>query len=275
MWWDYEPSKPRQAKGGIKAQSKRGQFGQTWWAKRWLKALESFIDSNRLSRGRSYARSGQVLSLDIEQGLVKAKVQGSRPKPYQVTIHVAILTQTQWQSIAQAFSKQLTFTAQLLSGEMPKEIETLFETEQFSLLPNCYQDLETQCSCPDWSNPCKHVAAVYYLIGEELDRDPFLIFKMRGIDRETFIQLLTPTRETSKQIIQEEPLVVDPKVFWAGHPLQPIAIKSLVAKPLQTASLCTSLGKFPLWQGEELFIESLQPIYQQVANEALIYLSVD
>src|SRR5438874_11790706 len=98
MWYrDYYPrSTPRAAKGGIKAQSKRGGFGESWWARRWIAVLESFDIGARLGRGRSYARGGQVLSIDVGTGTVKAKVQGSRPKPYDVTIEVKTLTPEQW-----------------------------------------------------------------------------------------------------------------------------------------------------------------------------------
>src|SRR5579871_179396 len=100
MPWDYyEPSRPRQAKGGIKSQSKRGTFGESWWARRWMAVLDSFGLGARLTRGRSYARSGQVLSIDIESGVVKAKVQGSRPKPYSVTIGVKTLSTADWQKV--------------------------------------------------------------------------------------------------------------------------------------------------------------------------------
>src|SRR6476659_9156083 len=119
--WDYyyKPSKPREAKGGIKAQSKGG-FGASWWAKRWMAVLDSYGIGARLTRGRSYARSGQVLSIDIEKGEVQAKVQGSRPKPYSVTMKVRTLTTAQWETILEALSGQALFAAKLLAGEMPQ-----------------------------------------------------------------------------------------------------------------------------------------------------------
>src|SRR5438128_9744848 len=82
------------------------------------------------------------------------------------------------------------YAAKLTSGEMPNDIETVFRSASLSLFPEKRKDLKTDCSCPDWSNPCKHVAAVYYLLGEEFDRDPFLIFKMRGLARDELVGLL-------------------------------------------------------------------------------------
>ena len=174
---NYEESRPRQVKGGIKAQSQRGTFGQSWWAKRWIGVLESFDIGARLSRGRSYARRGQVLSIDIDKGTVKAEVQGSRPRPYRVNVAVKTLVSEEWSKLADVLATRAIFSAKLLAGAMPENIEEAFKDVGLSLFPNKGSDLETDCSCPDWSNPCKHVAAVYYLLGEEFDRDPFLILK--------------------------------------------------------------------------------------------------
>src|SRR5215471_11511996 len=132
MWWDREffpRSRPRKAKGGIKAQSKRGAFGESWWAKRWIAVLESFNIGERLGRGRSYARRGQVLSVAIEKGRVGAKVQGSRPKPYTVAISLKTLSAGDWQTLAQILSQQAIFAAKLLAGEMPQDIEQAFKEE--------------------------------------------------------------------------------------------------------------------------------------------------
>ena len=195
-WWNDEyfpPSRPRKAKGGIKAQSKRGGFGESWWAKRWIEVLESFDLGARLARGRSYARSGQVLSIAIEKGKVKAKVQGSRPKPYAVTIEVKPLAEPTGTKVLDGAGRQALFAAKLLAGEMPQDIETVFQEVGLSLFPAQLGDLKTDCSCPDWSNPCKHIAAVYYLLGEEFDRDPFLIFTLRGLGRDALMARLGAT----------------------------------------------------------------------------------
>ena len=137
-WWNDEyfpPSRPRKAEGGIKAQSKRGGFGESWWAKRWIEVLESFNIGARLSRGRSYARNGQVLSIAIEKGKVKAKVQGSRPRPYDVTIEVKTLSESDWEKVLDALGRQALFAAKLLAGEMPQDIEPVFREVGLSLFP--------------------------------------------------------------------------------------------------------------------------------------------
>lgn len=193
-YWDYYEQKPaREVKGGIKAQSKRGAFGESWWAKRWIAVLESFDIGARLNRGRSYARKGQVMNVDIDKGSVRAKVQGSSSRPYRITIEIKALSTADWKKLAQALSTEAVFAAKLLAGEMPQEIEQVFARTGLSLFPAKLRDLETDCSCPDWSNPCKHIAAVYYLLGEEFDRDPFLLFRLRGMSREELLELLDTT----------------------------------------------------------------------------------
>lgn len=276
MPWDYyEPSRPREAKGGIKAQSKRNSFGDTWWAKRWMAVLESFDIGARLSRGRSYARSGQVLSIDIEPGIIKAKVQGSSPKPYRVEMKVKTLSDTDWQKIAEALSEQALFAAKLLAGEMPNEIEQVFLKAGYSLFPATARDLETDCSCPDWSNPCKHIAAVYCLLGEEFDRDPFLLFRMRGITREAFTDLLSGLTDTASEaeaeqetVLPPEPLATDLSAFWEGQPL-PEDFFGEVSAPPVTAALPKRLGHFPFWRGEQPLLEAVQPLYSRASQSGM------
>src|SRR6266568_5219981 len=197
-YWDYyEPSRPRRVEGGIKTKSERGEIGETWWSKRWIKVLESFSMGTRLTRGRSYARQGQVISIDIEPGLVKAKVQGSQPRPYNVKIRLEPLSDQDWDKVTDAMASQAIFAAKLLAGEMPNTIEEAFVSVHVSLFPTALRELNTDCSCPDWANPCKHIAAVYYLLAERFDEDPFLIFKLRGRTKEQIIEILRHKRAAS------------------------------------------------------------------------------
>ncbi len=288
--WDYydyfKPSRPRAVKGGIKAQSKRGAFGESWWAKRWIAVLEGFDLGSRLGRGRSYARQGQVVSIDIDKSTVEAKVQGSRPTPYTVTILFKTLTKAHWQKLTQALSTQALFAAKLLAGEMPQDIEQVFKAVGLSLFPATLQELETECSCPDWSNPCKHIAAVYYLLGEEFDRDPFLLFSLRGISRDELMNQLgrispSPQRENTRAkqparaassasvaSLPTEPLPTEISRFWRGADL-PEDVLGEVQIPPVTAALPKRLGHFPFWRGAERLLEVLEPLYQQASQRGL------
>lgn len=196
-YWDYHwyrPARPKAVKDGIKTKSRGGSIGKTWWSKRWIGVLESFNMGARLGRGRSYARRGQVMSMEVQAGLVTAKVQGSRPKPYQIKIALKPLSQKDWKKVTEAMAEQAIFVAKLLAGEMPQNIEEAFEAAKVPLFPKSSRELETDCSCPDWANPCKHIAAVYYLLAEQFDDDPFLIFKLRGKSKEQLINELREKR---------------------------------------------------------------------------------
>jgi uncharacterized Zn finger protein len=270
MWYDFYPrSRPRKAKGGIKAQTKRGAFGTSWWAKRWIAVLEGFDIGARLSRGRSYARGGQVLSIDVRPGEVRAKVQGSMPTPYAVTINVAELSKKEWDKVVRVLSSQALYVAKLLAGEMPQEIETVFTDAGLSLFPQELEDLQTECSCPDYSNPCKHIAAVYYLLGEEFDRDPFLLFRLRGLEREELSKRLTaagvPAPATApaapEPAAKGEPLLLDATAFW-GSGAVPADVYGDVKCAATPAALPRRLGGFPFWRGHEHFLDALEPIYR-------------
>jgi uncharacterized Zn finger protein len=275
FWRHRKPSIPREAKGGIKAQSKRGTFGESWWTRQWIAVLESFNIGARLGRGRSYARRGQVLSIEIDKGKVGAKVQGSRPKPYNVDLQVKTLSSSDWQRLAKVLSRQAVFSAKLLTGEMPLDIEKAFKETGLSLFPEKLKDLKTACSCPDWSNPCKHIAAVYYLLAEEFDRDPFLIFKLRGMNREDFIATLSrPDKKATKKKVKpkQEPihedkgaLTSDISKFWNGEPISDDFFGEVRIPPI-VAALPKRLGSFPFWRGEERFLDAMESIYAKASS---------
>jgi hypothetical protein len=140
----YQPTHPIEVEDGIKARSQRGAFAKNWWATRWIQAMERLVDSGRLARGRNYARKGQVRSIEEARGGIHARVQGSRPSPYKVTIRVSPLTDAQWEKVVNALAEQAIFTAQLLAGEMPQDIEQAFQAAGVSLFPEKSGDLETE-----------------------------------------------------------------------------------------------------------------------------------
>jgi uncharacterized Zn finger protein len=237
--------------------------------------LEGFDIGERLSRGRTYARKGQVMDIGIEKGAVRATVQGSRSHPYEVEVRFRPLSRAQWYQVAKALGDRFISLARLLAGEMPEDIENVFENAKLSLFPHRLRDLETDCSCPDWSNPCKHTAAVFYLLAEEFDRDPFLLFKLRGLAREELFELLgyspaaaarplpEPDRLEVAELVPEEPLL-EPSAFWGGEEL-PGDLFGEVRLPEVTATLPKRLGIFPFWRGKAPFLEALEPFYLKAA----------
>ncbi len=275
-WRDYDnypKSSPIRKEGGIKAKGGSKLGGERWWAKRWIATLESFNLGARLSRGRSYARSGQVLSVDIAPGLVNAKVQGSRARPYKVTLQLAPLSSAAWERVITELAGRAIFLAKLLAGEMPADIEEVFKAAGTPLFPTTSRDLTTDCSCPDWSNPCKHIAAVYYLLGEEFDRDPFLIFALRGLPREALLDRLRTVAGTMESTaptrdITPEPLSADQATFWTGAPM-PENFTSDIHPSAVTAPLLRRLGDLPFWRGTEPVLTALTPAYTEAAQRGL------
>jgi uncharacterized Zn finger protein len=189
-WHEWGSSGPVAVEGGIKAKSKRGAIGDRWWSKRFIAVLESYGMSGRLQRGRSYARRGQVLEFSLGTGKVTARVQGSRPAPYKVTITVLPLLTAQWRAVESRLASQALFRARLLAGEMPPEIEQVFVGCGTPLFPQSPRDLEMSCSCPDWEVPCKHLAAVCYVLAEAFDDDPFAMLAWRGRGRDDLLAAL-------------------------------------------------------------------------------------
>jgi uncharacterized Zn finger protein len=250
----YPPAQPIRTDKGIRARSQRGAFGESWWAKRWIAALETFGWGSRLQRGKSYARQGQVLSIDFAGARMRAKVQGSRPRPYDVAIEIKPLADTQWEQVIAALAQQAIFAAKLLAGEMPQDIETAFDAAGVPLFPKSARDITTTCSCPDYANPCKHIAAVYYLLGERFDDDPFLIFQARGRTREQIITALRARRAAEATPLPAEasapPLERVPALtgllaafYQAGAELETIAAR--VVAPEIDAALLRRLGPAP------------------------------
>ena len=194
MSWDLFSKRPKRPppEHGIKVAS----LGTTWWGQRWIRSLEHFSRDylNRLGRGRTYARAGRVHDLKISAGKVTALVTGSDPTPYEVSITMDAFSAREWHVAIAAMAQEARFAADLLGSQMPLDIDSVFRKSKRSLFPRKSHDLETDCSCPDWANPCKHVAAVHYVLGEAFDRDPFLLFELRGRSREQVLNALSKLR---------------------------------------------------------------------------------
>ncbi|MBI4492118.1 MAG: SWIM zinc finger family protein [Chloroflexi bacterium] len=280
-WERYERPAPRRPANGIKAQTQRGQFGKTWWAGRWIAALERLVDSARLSRGRSYARSGQVVKLDVGREGIAALVQGSRPTPYQVSIRFRRLSDAEWDKVADAMSAQALYAAKLLSGEMPAQIEEVFAAAGASLLPAASGDLQTNCSCPDWANPCKHVAAVHYLLGERFDQDPFLMFELRGRSKDEIAAMLR-ARRTDEVAPQLEPVAEQPAEEAEVAPALADLLDAFWSTPASAADLATTfepppvdalpvkrLGAPTFWRSQRDFTALMERAYQAISARAL------
>ncbi|HEX8432389.1 MAG TPA: SWIM zinc finger family protein [Longimicrobium sp.] len=222
-WWhDAGPRRP--AKNGIAARSERGEIGESWWSRRFIAALHAVADTSRLSRGRSYARSGQVMDLRVEPGSVTARVQGSAATPYRVRIRLVPFSDAEWERAEEALAAQALFLAALLAGEMPRDVEEAFTAAGLSLFPRTPRELQTECSCPDAANPCKHTAAVFYILAEAFDTDPFLVLAWRGRPRERLLEHLRALRSAAVPAAPSPapepaaPPPAPPPDFWRAGP---------------------------------------------------------
>jgi uncharacterized Zn finger protein len=282
-WEDWPPARPIRVDGGIKARSKRGAIGEQWWSRRFIDVLESYGMSGRLARGRNYARAGQVLDFQLSQGKVTARVQGSRVRPYQVRIGVLPLTSAQWRRVLQRLASQALFRAKLLAGEMPHEIEEVFSDCGTPLFPRSSADLDMHCSCPDWGVPCKHLAAVCYVLAEEFDRDPFGMLAWRGKGRDALLTALReiqaagsagrtpgPQGAASRAAldVQAPPLEECLEGFWSPG-LSPARLRALATAPGATAPDLL-LRMFPpppvRVRGKDL-ADVLAPAYERLAAD--------
>jgi uncharacterized Zn finger protein len=197
-WKRYPESRPLATTGGIPTSKQRGAMAATWWSKRFIEVLESYGLGTRMQRGRRYARSGQVLSLDVTPGLLVAQVQGSRRIPYVVSIHSTPPTEHAWSTLQEALQARVGFVARLLAGEVPPELEDACTDAGIALFPRAWAQLSANCNCPDWENPCKHLAAVLYVFADQLDADPWLLLSWRGRTREELLAHLDTISSTRR-----------------------------------------------------------------------------
>jgi len=237
---------------------------QEWWKERWLDALASFGRTLRSARAHTYARQGNILSLDFKDNKILAKVQGTAPEPYAVSIALQPFSEDEWQNVIQAMAERAVFAAKMLAGEMPREIEVVFTANGLSLFPLTRADVRSRCSCPDKANPCKHIGAVYYLLGDRFGADPFVLFQLRGRSRDQIITALRQIR--GEQIKTQDPAIevasetasatpaplppnsllsANPDQFWRyDEPLEPSLV--VIVPPPTSETVLDVLGAIPL-----------------------------
>jgi uncharacterized Zn finger protein len=258
------------------------QPNREWWAQRWVDVLESFGWIRRLERARNYAREGNVLNIDFhDDAKVSALVQGTAPEPYQVSLSLDPFDDEQWQYVIESMAERAIFSAKLLAGEMPQSIEEVFTANGLSLFPLTKFDIHSDCSCPDPANPCKHIGAVYYLLGDRFSEDPFVLFQLRGRDKEQIITALRQLRSVSRE---EEAIEVpqstapDLQKFWSyTEQLEPSLV--VITPPPSSETVLDVLGAIPLKAeapagqtavSAQLAMEYLKGVYAQVSQQAVM-----
>jgi len=274
------PSKPRTVDGGLVARSARGAIGEHWWSRRFIEVLESFALGSRLTRGKNYARRGQVLSLTVAPGVVTASVQGSRRAPYKVTIALPTFSELVWAKVEVTLAEQAIHSARLLAGEMPEDLEEVFWSAGAPLFPQRASDLTLSCSCPDWEVPCKHLAAAFYLLAERFDDDPFAILLWRGRTRAALLSRLRELRGSEASPGAVEPsgptseglrlgatmalaeVVPADGDFWTGAPIAALPVQPELPTDLLLRQL--PVPGAPL--GGSGLVTFLEPLYAALAD---------
>ncbi|MXX20723.1 MAG: hypothetical protein F4Y82_04635 [Cenarchaeum sp. SB0665_bin_23] len=331
--WDSRRRDPRVVKGGIKPNSKRGNVGHSKLAKAWMAILAYVDPEGEFTRGKSYARKGQVLSVSVEPGLISGIVQGSGTRPYQSNISLTLTDTDYHRKLINILSKHPALVASLLAGEFPENIGKVLSNERFTLFPNG-MSMSTSCGCVRWTALCRHILAVSYILAEELDRNPFLLLRLFGVEKEDLLNAMesrvewirderpasintdTQSTETDPEhnspnslhaitsdislkadqgseghTYDEPPFVMgglypsktdddaaddtytlttlpkDPAVFWgrSDHMKQPHS------EPISSedATLRKQLGNFPMWRGDERFVEVMDKIYRQASANGI------
>jgi uncharacterized Zn finger protein len=260
------------------------QSSREWWAQRWVDVLESFGWRRRLERARNYARQGNVLNIDFKGAKVSALVQGTAPDPYKVSLSLDPFDDEQWQYVIESLAERAIFSAKLLAGEMPQNIEEVFTANGLSLFPFTKFDIHSKCSCPDPANPCKHIGAVYYLLGDRFSEDPFVLFQLRGRTKEQIITTLRQLRSTGTEaadIVPEpsesaDPQSLDLQQFWQYNEQLESSLVVITPPPI-TETVLDVLGNLPLKPETPVTLATTQAVsdywrsvYSQVSQNAVL-----
>jgi len=273
------------------------QFSRTWWGQRFIAALEEFTDEARLGRGRSYASNGRIIEYTLSKGTVTAKVRGSinpyfgvyKEPIYKTSITIKAITSDDWAKAIRQIASRADLITKLLMNEMPNTIEEAFSGLGLHLLPHSERDFVTSCSCPDWANPCKHIAGVYYLLASALDNDPFLMFELRGLSRDDLHTELTRSplgKILASALVSDEEPLVEPvtsyytppirepvtveathKEFWTGAKRLPSPMANAL-QPGVPALLIKKQGDYPpFWHKDVSFISVMEELYERVRTK--------
>ncbi|MEH2241177.1 SWIM zinc finger family protein [Nostoc sp.] len=264
------------------------QASREWWSQQWLDLLDSYRFKKRLERARNYARQGNVLSIEFKGAKVLARVQGSEVEPYKVSLSLEPFSDEQWGYVIETMSQRAIFAAKLLAGEMPQNIEEVFTANGLSIFPFTLADVQSKCSCPDKANPCKHIGALYYQLGDRFSEDPFVLFQLRGRTKEQILSDLRKlgsakiqhkTTETPdiQQLIPNNKYSVKIDSFWQYN--EPLESSLVVIAPSTSEMVLDVLGAIPLAKEEEnvvnstssdVVMKSLNTVYRDVSHKAFL-----
>lgn len=255
---------------------------EAWWVQRWVDLLNNYRFKKRLERGRRYAREGNILDINYRGAKVVALVQGTAKEPYKLSIWLSPFTDEDWNYVIDSLAEHALFSAQLLAGEMPSDIESVFTENGLSLFPFQLAEVHSRCDCPDPQNPCKHIAAVYYQLGDFFREDPFILFQLRGRDRQQILDALRQKRQQAAGGIEATPTKASESPAETSAGLTPISTSlgtfwdydepldsSLVVVTPATNSVLDVLNPIPLPVNDaRVVMANFREIYQAVSQKA-------
>lgn len=256
---------------------------QEWWVQRWNDLLNSYRFKKRLERARIYAREGNVLSIEFKGAQVLAEVQGTAPEPYHVSLYIDPFTEEDWNFVVETMAEQAVYSAYLLAGEMPHDIEKVFTANGLSLFPFTLADIRSKCSCPDPQNPCKHIGAVYYQLGDRFSEDPFVLFQLRGRTKAQILDDLRRLRSTGDvvpeshqesttaqtQVKSEKVTPLNMEQFWQYSEALDSSLVVIVPPP-DNRTVLDVLGNIPLSSIDGSLMQYLKGAYQIVSQQAVM-----
>jgi len=272
----------------------KGQpVSKTWWGQRLIDAVEASADQNRLSRGRSYLTNGRIQKLAVDStGVFNAQVRGSinaymgvhKEPLYLVSIELPVIGSDAWSEIIKTIAQRANLLAQLLMKELPAEIEACFESFSYQLVPQRYKELKTFCNCPDWGDPCKHIAGVIYQLAQRIDQDPFTLFELRGLPRQELFHQLSETHLGRTLVAEFKPESLNPvpldsyytrpvcqplnpdlrwRSFWQGQTSLP-DLSDSVSSSVSGLVVKRQGDHPPFWSKSQSFLEVMEELYDRV-----------
>ena len=269
-----------------------GLSQQPWWVEQWMELINSYRFKKRLERAWSYARAGNVTSIRFEGRRVHGRVQGTGEDPYKIKLWLDVLNDEDWLYVLEALTQKARWSAQLLAGIMPKDIERAFAASGKRLFPFRLQEVKSECNCPDKANPCKHISAIYFLMGEQFREDPFVLFQLRGRSRVKLLQDLSQQRikvlselqkknnKNNKRInceksVQTHQAILNPHLWWQYKGSLNAELVVITSAIDGDTGLHTA-GELPLAEdpkyinGREKFINHLNKQGQVFAQQAMM-----
>ena len=279
------------------ALSEEGLGQQPWWVEQWMELINSYRFKKRLERAWTYAREGNVTSIRFEVRRVHARVQGTGEDPYKVKLWLDVLNDEDWRYVLEALTQKARWSAQLLAGIMPSDIERAFAASGRRLFPFKLQEVRSECNCPDKANPCKHISAIYFLMGDRFSEDPFVLFQLRGRSRSKLLEDLAKQRREVLQAIAKEaedttqvsqqrtangnspaqphPAVLDPSLWWKyeGNLNADLVV---ITPAMEGDTGLNSAGDLPLAEeprfpeARQKFLHHLHEQGQELAQKAML-----